>query len=136
MSWTGYGRFRVKRRAFIASRIAWVVAGNGDPAELQVCHRCDNRRCVRPGHLFLGTAAENAADMVAKGRQDRWPKPHIAEIMRGERNHSAKLTDAAVREIRSRVELGEQKSAVARDFGVTDVLVGKVCRREAWRHVE
>lgn len=64
----GYGHVWNGERLVIASRWAWEFERGPIPDGLLVCHRCDNRRCVRVDHLFLGTHADNTHDMIAKGR--------------------------------------------------------------------
>lgn len=69
----GYGVIDVsaakRREPRLAHRVAWEITRGTIPPTFCVCHRCDNPPCVRPDHLFLGTARDNIADMLAKGRQ-------------------------------------------------------------------
>ena len=67
----GYGHLGLGRNAdglIAAHRAAWIATNGAIPDGLNVLHRCDNRPCCNPAHLWLGTQRENLLDMVAKGR--------------------------------------------------------------------
>lgn len=80
----GYGLIQDRSRGKLlkAHRVAWELANGPIPAGLMVLHRCDHPWCVDVAHLFLGTAADNSADMVAKGRQARGAKLSAARFRR------------------------------------------------------
>jgi hypothetical protein len=115
-------------------RCSWIIHNGPIPAGLEVCHNCptgDNPRCVNPAHLFLGTHAENMADMGAKGRAGKPDR-------RGEKaGRTAKLTEAKVREIRALYSGGGwSHSTLARRFGVCDGTIQHITQRKTWSHLD
>lgn len=118
----GYGEVRHQLKKYETHRLAWELANGPIPPGLFVCHRCDVRLCINPDHLFLGTHAENMADMKAKGRAFR---------PLGEGNGKAKLNRARVDHIRMS---GLGAVALARIHGVSESLIYKLRRGEGWPH--
>ncbi len=108
-----------------AHRIAYELKHGEIPNGLIVLHNCDNPACVNVDHLFLGTQAENMADMVSKNRQ-----------MKGADHHKAKLTDEDVLEIRSRYN-GKRGilTMLANEFGVRKQTISKIVKHRIWKHV-
>lgn len=106
---------------FRSHRVVWELTCGPIPDGLHVLHRCDNRACCNPAHLFLGTNLDNIYDAVQKGRT---PK--------GEQKATHKLNDEAVRFIRASTRSG---LALAKQFGVNPNQIYRVRHRKTWRHV-
>lgn len=120
----GYGYIVRLDRNVGVHRFSWELHHGPIPDGLFVCHHCDNRKCVRPDHLFLGTAADNQRDMRDKGRG-----------LRGERVYTAKLTAADVVEIRARFAAGEALDVLAELKGMHRDSIKNVVTRKSWGHV-
>lgn len=121
----GYGRVRSAPRRetmFKIHRVAFQVHRGIIPKGMSVCHHCDVPSCINPEHLFLGTHADNMADMHAKGR-----------ALKGERHPLSKLTADQVRTIRADKSHGPTKLAAA--LGVYRATVQDVIARRTWRHI-
>lgn len=116
----GYGRFGKST----AHRKSWELHHGPIPAGLYVCHSCDVPACVNPGHLWLGTAADNRHDCDAKGR---------AAI--GEALGSSKLTERQVAAIKANLASGHRVAVIAAAHGVTPSTIYRIRKGETWTHV-
>jgi len=128
----GYGFFRVisGQNMRKTNRVAWELVNGPIPLGQHVCHRCDNPPCCNPGHLFLGTHAENMADRNRKGRTTKGRVLHCGE----QSGLSAKLTLSDVSEIVNAYSAGGvSQDALGRKYGVSQTQVGRVIRQERWR---
>lgn len=123
----GYGEIHIRvdgrRKKRRVHRVTWEEVFGPILSDLIVCHTCDTPNCRELDHLFLGTEADNSADMVAKGRQ--W-HPH------GVLAKSSVLTDDKARAI---FAAGGSQRAIAKRYGIGKSTVGAIKRGEAWRHV-
>lgn len=119
-------------KTYYAHRVAWKIHNGRDPGQLAVCHRCDNPPCCNPAHLFLGSIADNVADMIGKGRAKI--TTHRGQP-RGEQVGGSKLTAGDVAQIRERAAAGEGSGTLGKVYGVDSSTVRQIVRREIWRHV-
>ena len=111
------GKWTEKR----AHRLAYENAHGPIPSGMVVCHTCDNRACVNPDHLFLGTHADNVADKVSKKRQAR-----------GQKHGNAKLTEQQVLDIRK-----DPRSLrkIAKDYNMDYTTISAIKKRITWKHI-
>lgn len=114
----GYGEIWSRDRHLYAHRMSWKLHYGLIPKGVSVLHHCDNRACVNPKHLFLGTQADNMTDMVGKGRQSK-----------GEERPTAKLTQEQVLAIRNDPR---SERTLGRIYGVCHASIGRVKRRKRW----
>lgn len=109
-----------------AHRVSYELYRGAIPPDRCVLHRCDNVRCVRPDHLFLGSRTENNADRDQKGR-------HIP--LQGKQHGNAKLTDEAVDHIRHLWRAGHPTSGIAAFYRIHPSTVANIGSGRAWKHL-
>jgi len=123
----GYGSISDKGKRIYVHRYSWILHF-GVIDNLHVCHKCDNRICVNPAHLFLGTDADNIRDAMTKNRLKKPP------LIRGESQHLSKLTKEAVIEIRQSYPNVTLQN-LANKYGVSKNAIHNVVHRKTWKHI-
>ena len=123
---SGYGHMRINGVNKFAHRVLYTLLGQTLNANKCVLHKCDNRACVNPEHLFIGTRQDNANDAYTKGRN----KGAI-----GDANFNTKLTSDQVRDIRAAIVNGATHKQMADRFGVSRTSISAIIRGKTWRHV-
>ena len=130
----GYGYttcYETNKREHV-HRVSFRLFRGDIPEGLYVCHKCDNRKCIAPDHLFLGTAQENMLDAKSKGRME-----HVKLMAcKGEKNPNSKLDDEKVRCIRKEISEGIKCTVIARKYGVRSTLIYYIRDGKAWKHLK
>lgn len=122
----GYGQFSVAwGDSWQAHRLAYRLYKHKNPGKLCVCHSCDNRKCVNPDHLWLGTRNDNIQDMITKGRMYKRD---------AERNPAAKLTWLDVNTIRELYKTGRfSHRELGRKFHVEKTTITRLLSKKTWK---
>ena len=135
----GYGAFSIFTRPTGAHKAAYRLFNGPIPAGMQVLHKCDNRKCILPDHLFLGTISDNMRDKFLKGRcacgDKNGTRTHPERLLRGEDRWNAKLTEHDVRKIRTSLTGGVSQRLLARQFNVDRGSIAAIKQGTGWRHV-
>lgn len=126
---TGYGQMSNwrdgKRKLYTAHRIAFRAMVGAIPPGQQVLHRCDNRPCFNPAHLFLGSQLVNMRDMINKGRAShRTPE--------GSEHHASKITEDDARAIRAS---SEKLDVLSQRYGMSRSALSALRTGKTWRHI-
>lgn len=131
--WGIKGGIGIAGKRYTPSRISYAIYKGEVPRHLDVCHTCDNPKCVNPNHLFLGTHLDNMRDCKAKGRNHIQRNP-------GETNPKAKLTEEKVKEIRRRYKRVSKNVSNGRqlaiEFGVSKKMITYIAAGKFWKHIQ
>lgn len=127
----GYGAFSWKAKNIHSAHVAAYVLFVGQRHGLCVCHSCDNRKCVNPSHLWLGTNAQNVHDMISKGR-DNFVGARPGQY-KGEKNPNVKLRLEDVELVRAQYrEGGVSYGQLAKRFGISKGMIAHIVKERSW----
>ena len=120
--WKGalnYKGYAVLAHGIKAYRLSWEIHNEPIPEGMHVLHKRDNRKCTNPDHLFLGTNADNLADMQKKGRR------------------ASKLKEAQVKQIKILLKENDfSYTKIAQKFGVGRKCISAIHQEKTWKHVK
>lgn len=121
----GYGFYCFQKKRMLTHRLSYIFAHGSIPDGLCVLHKCDNRPCVKPAHLWLGTRTDNNRDMVQKKRN---------RGASGEQHPSAKLKKQQVTEIRDLFSAGvASQGKIAQLYGVRQCHISRIVHGTSWK---
>jgi len=114
----GYGQFYMNGKSISSHRASWIIHKGPIPKGMCVCHKCDNRKCVNPDHLWIGTYKDNGQDMAKKGRS-----------CTGLKNANGKIDTKLYKEILNKYKSGINQYALAKEYKVKQACIYRILRK-------
>lgn len=143
----GYALLSYQGKMHNAHRLSYQIFKGNIPENLFVCHTCDNRKCINPDHLWLGTRRENIQDASKKGRlpggPGHKPSPDVIEKLlksrkpfpNGEQHPTSKLKKEDIIHIRKLLDEGIKQTDIAKKFNVCSGVISQIKHKRTWSHV-
>lgn len=126
---SGYGEIHINKKRYLVHRYSYELHYGPIPEELIICHKCDNKKCVNPDHLMLGTYLDNSLDMKSKGRSKLCSH-------KGEANGRVILNEIQVKQIIKLLKIGIKGTEIANQFNVNKSTIYGIKKNRRWKHIE
>ena len=127
--YNGYGQFYEGPNKICAHRFSYKIFKGSIPSGKLVLHKCDNRQCVNPDHLFIGTQKDNILDMVKKGR-----RVHSSRV--GENNGRTVLKEKDIVKIRKDYKSGVSVKNICKSYKLSETQIYRIIKKQSWSHVK
>lgn len=121
---SGYGTMKINGKMINTHRLSYELYNGPIPKGLYVLHKCDNKKCVNPEHLFLGNQDINMKDMAKKDRH-----------LYGEKSPLSKLKEEEVKDIRSRKKYRGLQTDLAKEFNIDQTTISLILNNKIWKHI-
>lgn len=122
-----YAKICVNGKTISVHRYSYELYKGQIPDNMVVCHKCDNKLCVNPGHLFIGTQKDNIQDMLSKKRGNH---------AKGSKHHRTTLTEKQIAHIKKRIISGEKIHNLKDEYNVSREMLYQMKAGRSWNHVE